>query len=67
MDTTVDLYVWHDGSGDDGSQRVKEDVVEKACDDAKETTKRRAVRKFILGFNVMAVLVDVNSESTSRW
>jgi len=27
---------------------VKDDVVEKACDDAREATRRRAVRKFIV-------------------
>jgi len=58
MDNEVDLYdgddVWHDGVG---SRLVKEDDVEKACDDAREAIRRRAVLKFIV---VVCCLLSVN-------
>jgi len=59
MDSAVDLCVRDVcDNGGDGTRRVKEDVVEKACDDAAEATRRRAVRKFIVVV-VFAVRVSI--------
>ena len=45
MDRAVFL---HDGASGDANRFVKLDVVEKACEDAREATKRRAVRFIVL-------------------
>ena len=66
MDKAVDLYVgdaeWQDG---DGSRRVKDDDVEKASAAAKEATRGRAVRKFMVqlvsGYVIVLALLHLPS------